>query len=281
MDRGVVEDRSKKSTSDTSFWENKSCGSEFSKSEKYSFDYFEEIENYRYLTEPEIFSFAQFTRFHKKKVLEVGYGAGTDFIQWIRAGAIAYGIDITTEGYNNLVNRLKVYDLKAEDIKISDSENIPYPDNFFDLVYSWGVIHHTSDTFGALKEIIRVCGINGKCKIMVYNRHSLNSLYLWIKKAFLKGKFWKSFSWCIYNFMESTGTKAFTKKEILNMLKNMPVSNIKIKTILTFYDKLGKHNKFIRMIAAIMAFILNEANVGWFLTIEFEKIPVENIDKNC
>ena len=271
-----MESEPKKNVSDTSFWEDKSCGSEFAKSEKYSYQYFEEIENYRYKTEPEIFSFAQFTRFYGKKVLEVGYGAGTDFIQWIRAGAITYGIDITTEGYNNLVNRLKVYNLSAEEIKISDGENIPYPDNFFDLVYSWGVIHHTSDTLGALKEIIRVCGINGKCKIMVYNRHSLNSLYLWIKKALIKGKFWKSFSWCIYNFMESKGTKAFTEKEILILLKNMPVSNIKIKTILTFYDKLEKHSKFVRMIASMLAFILNEKKVGWFLTIEFDKISIKN-----
>jgi ubiquinone/menaquinone biosynthesis C-methylase UbiE len=281
MDREIMANESKKDHNGISFWENNSCGVEFSKSEKYSLEYFEEIEKYRYLTEPEIFSFAQFTRFHGKKVLEVGYGAGTDFIQWIRAGARAYGIDITKEGYNNLENRLKVYNLKAEDVKISDCENIPYPDNFFDLVYSWGVIHHTANTPRALEEIIRVCGYNGKCKLMVYNRHSLNSLYLWIKKALLKGKFWKSFSWCIYNFMESKGTKAFTKKEILEMLKNMPVHDIKINTILTFYDRLGNHSKFVRMIAGLLAFLLNKEKVGWFLTIEFEKIPIENRDKNC
>ena len=116
---------------------------------------------------------------------------------------------------------------------------------------------------------------------MVYNRHSLNSFYLWVKKALLKGKFWKSFSWCIYNFMESKGTKAFTKKEILKMLKNMPVSNIKINTILTYYDKLGNHGKFVRIIAKILTFLLNKEKAGWFLTIEFEKIPIENRDKNC
>ncbi len=270
---------SKKGYSDVSFWENKSCGVEFSKSEKYSLKYFEEIEQHRYLTEPEIFSFAQFTRFYGKKVLEVGYGAGTDFIQWIRAGARTYGIDITKEGYNHLINRLNVYNLKAEEIQIADCENIPYPNNFFDLVYSWGVIHHTGDTPKALSEIIRVCDYNGKCKIMVYNRHSLNSLYLWIKKALLKGKFWKSFSWCIYNFMESKGTKAFTKKEILKMLRNMPVHNIKINTMLTYYDKLGNHGKFVRIIAKILVFLLNREKAGWFLTIEFEKIPIENRDK--
>jgi len=93
------------------FWENKSCGTEFTKEDKYSKNYYEDIENYRYSVEPEIFSFAQFSRFYGRKVLEVGYGAGTDFLQWVRSGAKAYGVDITREGYENLINRLKVYNL--------------------------------------------------------------------------------------------------------------------------------------------------------------------------
>ena len=38
-------------------------------------------------SEPESYSFAQFTRYRGRKVLEVGFGAGTDFIQWLRAAA--------------------------------------------------------------------------------------------------------------------------------------------------------------------------------------------------
>jgi len=253
------------------FWEKKSCGTEFTKEDKYSKNYYEDIENYRYSVEPEIFSFAQFSRFYGRKVLEVGYGAGTDFLQWVRSGAKAYGVDITREGYENLINRLKVYNLKAEEVKISDCESLPYNDNFFDLVYSWGVIHHAKDTKKALAEIVRVCKKGGKCKIMVYNRHSLNSLYLWIKKAFLKGRFWKSFSWCIYNYMESIGTKAFSRKEITSMLSELDVENIKIESILTYYDKLKKHNKFLQIIAKSLFTVLRPEKVGWFLTMDFDK----------
>jgi len=255
----------------TRFWEEKSCGTEFTKEEKHSKKYYEDIENHRYSVEPEIFSFAQFSRFYGKKVLEVGYGAGTDFLQWVRSGARVYGVDITKEGYENLINRLKVYDLKAEEVKISDCESLSYESDFFDLVYSWGVIHHSKDTKKALEEIVRVCKKGGKCKIMVYNRHSLNSFYLWIKKALLKGRFWKSFSWCIYNYMESIGTKAFTRKEILSMLSGLDVENIKIKTSLTYYDKLKDRSKFLQSIAKLLAIILNSEKVGWFLTIDFDK----------
>ncbi len=72
------------------YWDKESCGAGKAESEKFSRQYFEEIEQYRYATEPEIFSFAQFTRFRDQKVLEVGIGAATDFMQWVRAGAKAY-----------------------------------------------------------------------------------------------------------------------------------------------------------------------------------------------
>ena len=66
---------------------------EHTKYKKFSVDYFNDIEHRRYTIEPEIFSFAQFTRYRNQKVLEVGIGAGTDFVQWVRAGAKAYGVD--------------------------------------------------------------------------------------------------------------------------------------------------------------------------------------------
>ena len=69
------------------YWNSSPCGTEFSSAERYSKNYFDEIEQHRYLVEPEIFAFAQFTRFYGKKVLEVGIGAGTDFVQWVRSGA--------------------------------------------------------------------------------------------------------------------------------------------------------------------------------------------------
>ena len=46
------------------FWEKKSCGTEFTREDKYSKQYYEDIENCRYSLEPEIFSFAQFPRYH-------------------------------------------------------------------------------------------------------------------------------------------------------------------------------------------------------------------------
>ncbi|MCX7909146.1 MAG: class I SAM-dependent methyltransferase [Ignavibacteria bacterium] len=253
------------------FWNKNVCGTFLTNKEKNSFEYFEDIETKRYEIHPEVFSFAQFTRFHGKKVLEVGIGAGTDFIQWVRAGAKAYGIDFAPEAVELVKKRLEIYKLHAEEVKVGDAENLDYPDNFFDLVYSFGVIHHTPNTIKALEEIIRVLKPGGMAKIMIYHRHSLLAFFFWIKHALLKLRPWKSISWVLWNYMESKGTKAYTKKEIKKILSNYPINNLKINTIYTYYDRLQRFNWFFRKIANIFAALLGRDNVGWFLTIEFQK----------
>lgn len=253
------------------YWNDQPCGTQFSDKEKYTKEYFDEVEQHKYAIESSIFSFAQFSRFHGKKVLEVGVGAGSDFVQWVRSGAIATGIDLTQEGIEHVRHRLDVYGLKAEQLVVGDCENLPFADNSFDLVYSSGVIHHTPDTEKALREIIRVCKPGGTCKVMIYHRHSLEAFFFWVQKALLRGKPWKSFAWSLYHFMESPGTKAYTKKEVYRMLRGQPVQNVRVWTVLTYYDLLKRFNSLYRAFASFLAYILGGDRVGWFLNIEFTK----------
>ena len=254
----------------TAYWDEQSCGTEFTDKKTHSKEYFEEIEEYRYKAEPQIFPFAQFTRAHGKKVLEVGVGAGSDFLQWVRAGADAYGIDITKEGIANVKARLKVYDLKAN-LTLGDSESLPYDDATFDLVYSWGVIHHTPKTEQALHEIIRVLKPGGTAKIMLYHHASLVTFFLWVRHALLAGKPWRSFNWCLANRLESPGTKAYNPRDIRKMLKGQPVSTVEMTTKLTIYDTLCFAPKALQFIPKALAFFLGGDRLGWFLLIEFTK----------
>src|SRR5260370_2241800 len=63
------------------FWNRQSCDTQVARSAKFSKGYFEEIEAFRYFDQPFIHSFAQFSRYHDKPLLEVRFGAGTAFIQ--------------------------------------------------------------------------------------------------------------------------------------------------------------------------------------------------------
>jgi ubiquinone/menaquinone biosynthesis C-methylase UbiE len=222
------------------FWNEQSCDTQAAQSEKFSRQYFEEIEAFRYFDQPFICSFAQFTRYHGKKVLEVGFGAGTDFVQWLRAGAIVSGVDLTPEALDNVRHRIDVYQLPApEKIMVADAEHLPFAPDSFDLGYSFGVLHHTPDTLGALRELVRVVKPGGEIKVMLYNRHSAWAFNQWLKHALLKGRPWRSFGWVLWHFNESIGTKAYTRAELAQMLPSLGLRRIRVQTEITAADYLG------------------------------------------
>jgi ubiquinone/menaquinone biosynthesis C-methylase UbiE len=258
------------------YWNTKACGTEFINQKKFSKEYFQAIEDFRYTTESEIFSFAQFTRFYKKKILEVGVGAGTDFIQWVKAGADAHGIDLTKEAVCHVDHRLKLSDLSASDIRVADAESIPYEDNFFDLVYSWGVIHHSPNTPKCLSELIRVTKPGGKIKFMIYNRKSLFAFYRYLQSALFRGKPFRSFKKVLYNNQESPGTKAYTFREVKKMIANFPVKLLLLKAPVTQHDLLYYKSKPFRWAAYLLACIFGWNSIGWFMLIELEKIKNED-----
>ena len=222
------------------FWNRQSCDTHIANSQKHTQEYFEEVENYRYYDQPFIHAFAQFPRYRGKNVLEIGFGAGTDFIQWLRSGAIATGVDLTEEGFENLRHRIQIYDLpEPKNLRVENAENLSFESNSFDLVYSFGVLHHCANTNKALSEAVRVLKPNGELKIMLYNRRSILALNTWVRHALLKGRPWRSFRDCLWHHVESLGTKAYTRNEIVKILSNLGMHGISIKTEITSADTLA------------------------------------------
>jgi ubiquinone/menaquinone biosynthesis C-methylase UbiE len=246
------------------YWDNEPCGTGGIKFSEGSLEYFEEIEQYRYTVEPFIHSFAQFTRWRGKKILEVGCGAGTDFLQFARAGADANAIDLSTHSVNLTKTRLALYGVKAQ-VQEADAEHLPFPDNYFDLVYSWGVLHHTPDTAGAMKEVYRVLKPGGQIRIMLYNRHSWIGLKMYLHHGLLKCKPFKSLQKIIAAYEESQGTKAYTNKEIKELFPSF--QDLKIQSILTYYDYLKSKGVFP---PTWLVRLLGDGR-GWFTTISGKK----------
>jgi len=253
------------------YWNQQACGTDAAASEKFTRAYFDEIEAYRYEAEPYIHSFAQFSRYHGKKVLEVGMGAGTDFLQWVRAGAEAHGIDLTQESVDHVERRLAVYGLHAAQVQPGDAEAIPYPDNTFDLVYSWGVIHHSPSTTRALEELVRVTRPGGEIKVMVYNRHSLHAFYRWGKFALLRGRPWMTLGDVLYHHMESAGTKGYTLAEIRAMLETLPLEDMRISAPVNRHDLLYNKPWPARAAARLLASLLGHDRCGFFLLFSARK----------
>ncbi len=198
------------------YWEKEACGTSpqlVGDVAKYTREWYEQIEQHRYKVEPFIHSIAQYTRYHGKKVLEIGVGAGTDHLQWARAGAECYGVDLTDEAIDVTCRRLAMYGI-TPNLQRVDAEKLPFEDETFDLVYCWGVIHHSENPKAIVAEIKRVLKPGGQFVGMIYHRYSLTVFKLWIRHGLLRGKPWRSFSDIVWHHVESIGTKAYTVREL-------------------------------------------------------------------
>jgi ubiquinone/menaquinone biosynthesis C-methylase UbiE len=248
------------------YWEKGSCGTDRTEKDQYSLDYFEEIEEFRYKHEPFIHSFVQFTRWQGKRILEVGVGAGTDFLQFVRAGAIACGVDLTAEAIRNVQKRLVLYGLKAEDLRTCNAVTLPYDAEVFDLVYSWGVIHHAENMEQVFAEIYRVARIGGHVKIMVYNLRSLYAWYKFLQYGLPQGKFLGGRQWAIYHFQESYATKAYSEREIRSLLTNFPHKDLRFY----YWDQLVREGARFEYIRRVLQKVTPPAH-RWYLAFEFVK----------
>jgi len=153
-------------------WGASPCGSNYATAEPTSPAYFEEIERHRYATHPWILRAIRGFGLSGKKVLEIGTGMGTDHINLARQQAHLHGVDLTPRHLEITRERLRSQQL-VSGLAHADAEELPFPDDTFDFVYSFGVVHHSPDTVRAVSEIRRVLRPGGRCWITVYHKHSL------------------------------------------------------------------------------------------------------------
>lgn len=150
-----------------------------------------------------------------------------------RAGAVCFGVDLTQRAIDTTRAHLTLHGFSSTLQRI-DAETLPFPDASFDVVYSWGVIHHSARPEQIVREIRRVLKPEGMFIGMLYARHSLVVFKLWVKHALLKGRPWRSWADLVAHHMESPGTKAYTVPE-LNALWS-EFSSCETTQILTPYD---------------------------------------------
>ncbi len=174
------------------FWNSRPCNIRHSPHPVGTREYFDEVEARKYFVESHIPRFADFARWKGKKVLEIGCGIGTDTISFARAGAQVTAVDLTEKSLEVARQRARVFGLEdrirfiqADAEKLSES----VPVERFDLVYSFGVIHHTPHPGRVLDEIRKYVGPESTLKVMVYHRWSWK--VLWILFGYGKGRFWR------------------------------------------------------------------------------------------
>ena len=216
------------------FWEDASCGEVYADGEAQ--DYYAAHRQARYALEPYLPDFAQFAEGCGKDVLEIGVGMGADHCEWAKsAPALLCGIDLTERAVAHTQKRLALYGL-ASDVKVADAEHLPFADASFDLVYSWGVLHHSPDTQAAIDEVWRVLRPGGVARIMIYSKYSLTGYMLWTRYALFAGRPCRSLADIYAQHMESPGTKAYSPDEARQMFRRFARADL--RTQLSFGDLL-------------------------------------------
>src|SRR3989454_8971603 len=154
-------------------WSEDPCGAVYGREHEFGTrEFFDAVERHRY-TEyapwmPEVMGFNACAG---ARLLEVGCGMGTDLLQFARGGARVTGVDLTPRSIEISRQHLAVYGERG-DFAITDGERLPFAGESFDVVYSNGVLHHTPDTTGAVREIHRVLRRRGQARVMLYHRRS-------------------------------------------------------------------------------------------------------------
>lgn len=163
------------------YWDARPCNIRHSKKQVGSKEYFDEVETRKYYVEPHIPGFAQFARWKGKRVLEVGCGIGTDTLNFARAGAQVTAVDLSTESLALAKRRADVFGFKDK-VRFfqADAERLAdtVPVERYDLVYSFGVIHHTPHPARAAAEIRKYMGPDSELRLMVYAKNSWKHLMI-------------------------------------------------------------------------------------------------------
>jgi ubiquinone/menaquinone biosynthesis C-methylase UbiE len=261
-----IKDRDKEET--IKQWNNDPCGGSAGKGLPVgSQAFYERIDENRYEQyAPWMKSVMEYDHFKGQRLLEVGFGMGTDLFQFASHGAIVSGIDLTPKHCEIASQRFKLYGIPA-DLRLGDAEDMPYEDESFDAVYTFGVIHHSPNTEKIVDEIYRVLKPGGRAIIGVYHKLSffyLAATVLWnyiLKLRFLRESLRRTMSRIEYR--ESSDAcplvKVYGRREMNRMLKAFSSVQFEIRQLT--HDDFGRFKRFVpRWLPAKL-----EPIIGWYL----------------
>lgn len=260
------------------YWNARPCNLKHSTKPQGTKEYFDEVEKRKFFVEPHLIDFADFPSVKGKKVLEIGCGLGTTTINFAKAGAKKVtAVDLSDKSIalakqraevNQLSNCVEFYNTNAEELSKA------LPKEQYDLIFSFGVIHHTPHPEKVLQELHKFLETNGTLKIMVYYRYSWK--VLWILMKYGKFQFWK-LSKLVATYSEAqTGcpiTYMYSKKQAKKLLNSngFKIVNSQVDHIFPYRIKDYVQYKYVKewyfRFLPNSLFRLLEKKLGWHLCI--------------
>lgn len=166
-------------------WDTDPCGAvTVQDREPESLEFYRAVRDHRYREYGPWFDRVMgFDNWRNKDVLEVGVGLGSDHYRFAVNGNRMTALDLSQEHLRHTVKHLGLEGLRT-DTHLGDAENMPFADARFDLVYSFGVLHHTPDTERSIAQVYRVLRPGGTAIIGLYHR---DSYFYWLSTLLFAG----------------------------------------------------------------------------------------------
>ena len=266
------------------FWNKRPCNVRHSSKELGTKEYFDEVESKRYFVEPHNKIFANFSSWKDLKVCELGCGIGTDTINFARHGANVTAIDLSEESIKIAKQRAVVFGHKDKINFVCGS--IEELDTLlgkekFDLIYSFGVIHHTQNPDAVFSKIKNHLNPGGEFRVMVYNRRSWRVLEILFQSNIFKSLLSllkkKSIDEIVANYSEAqTGcpvTFTYTPSQFKKIVER---NGLSVKTLEVHHIFSWKINEYVQGVyekkllwKLIPNFVFNKLQrlIGWHLCV--------------
>ena len=242
------------------FWNDRPCNIKHSSKEIGTKEYFNEVERKKFFVEPHILKFTEFPQWKNKKVLEVGCGLGTVGINFALNGSDYTGVELSKESLEIVKKRFEVYNQSGK-FYLGNAEELSsfVPIETYDLIYSFGVIHHSPHPEKIVSQIKKYMNGNSVLKIMIYAKDS-----------------WK-------NYMIDAGldqpeaqygcpiANTYTKQDVVELLDGYEVLSIEQDHIFPYQIESYKRGEYIKQpwfdVMPTEMFETLEKNLGWHLLI--------------
>lgn len=209
-----------------------------------------------------------------KKVLEIGCGMGSHSALIAKYASELVSIDLTSKAVEATNKRFEIFGIENAKAINADAEDLPFEDDSFDFVWSWGVIHHSANTHIIVDQIHRVLKDSGKASLMIYHKNSTRYYLHGLYQGIFKLKFLKHRSLYEVNMTFTDGfiARHYTRKSGKALFKKFSnietsVTDSGVPTVVVGWGRLTR--LFPSILNPINKWINNR--FGWFLILNVEK----------
>lgn len=243
------------------YWDRRPCNIRHSNAPIGSREYFDEVEKRKYFVEPHIPGFCEFDKWKGKKVLDIGCGIGTQGASFAKAGAEYTAVEISEESLRLAKQRFEAYGLKGT-FHLGNAEELGsiVPVERYDLVFSFGVIHHTPHPQNVISQVAQYMDRDSEFRLMLYAKNSWKDIMV---DAGLDQP--EAQSRCPFAF-------TYTHQEIRELLVGFDVTSITQDHIFPYVvEKYVRHEYELQPWFAAMPpgmFRALEARLGWHALIK-------------